>query len=230
MRGARRAKLYDVQHRCDAFSLERERGGNRNDAGFGELLSGRGLGGLHLERVIEPVEVVEEADGGHELDDFAFGVEAAEADKVVVGVVEGVEGHALGEVEGDLFGFAEEGAIAEGFEGFDLIGGGAEAERDGGVAGEAIRSSIELRGTDDDELFEARGEGAGVKDGVHVRGGGAKDFWAVGEGAEKVGDVAAVAQEGVVDTAEFGGDFGAIETADAWHVKFSCAKGERVVH
>jgi hypothetical protein len=35
------------------------------------------LGGLHLEGVVEAVEVVEEADGAEQLNDFALGVEAA---------------------------------------------------------------------------------------------------------------------------------------------------------
>lgn len=66
-----------------------------------------GFGRLHLEGVVEAVEVVEETDGGHELDDLALVVEIAEPVDEFVGDVIGVEGHLLGERERGLLGMRE---------------------------------------------------------------------------------------------------------------------------
>lgn len=128
-----------------------------------------------------------------------------------------MEGHGLGEVDGLLLGFAEEGAVLPVAEGGEVLGLPAKFEADGGVAGEAVGGAVELRGADDDELLEARGKSAGGEDGLHVRDHGLEDLWAVSDGAKEVGDVAALLEVAVVDAAKFGADFGAIEPADAWH-------------
>ena len=48
------------------------------NAGLCKFFGCCGLSWLHLKQIVEAVEVVEEADGGEEFDDFSFGVEAAE--------------------------------------------------------------------------------------------------------------------------------------------------------
>ena len=44
-----------------------------------------GFGRLHLQRIVEAVEVVEQPDRAEQLDDFAFGVEAAQLGELLVG-------------------------------------------------------------------------------------------------------------------------------------------------
>ncbi len=56
------------------------------DAGFGELLGAGGLRRLHLQDIVEAVEVVEEADGSHQLDDLALEVAVAAKSSTVVAV------------------------------------------------------------------------------------------------------------------------------------------------
>jgi hypothetical protein len=125
-------------------------------------------------------------------------------------------------MDGLLLGFAEERAVAPVFEDFEMLGRPAEFEADGGVAGEAVAREVELRGANYDQLLELGGQRAGFEDGFHVRGRGAEDFGAMSERAEEVGHVAAFAQKLVVDGSEFGRNFGAVESADAWHGNPPC--------
>jgi hypothetical protein len=174
--------------------------GDEPDACFRELLGGGRHGRFHPQHVVEAIEVVEQPDGRQELDDFAFGVEAFELLEVFVAVVLGVGGHDFGGVQGDLLGLGEEGRVAPvAAEGIDLLLGGAEAQADGGVAGEAVAGTVHLRCAYDEQLFEPRGQGALVEHGVHVRERGAKDLGPVREGSEEVRHVAAVAEKLVVE-------------------------------
>jgi hypothetical protein len=70
--------LADIAWRCCSTELRDSAGGY----GFGLGLFGfrrcsafAGFGGLHSQGVVEAVEIVEEADGAEELDDFAIVVE-----------------------------------------------------------------------------------------------------------------------------------------------------------
>ena len=92
------------------------------NAGLGEFLGGGRLGGLHLQEIIEAVEVIKEADGAEELDDFALGVEATEAGHVLVAVLVRVEGHGLGEMDGFFLGLGEESAGLPVVEGGEVFG------------------------------------------------------------------------------------------------------------
>ena len=70
-----------------------------------------GLGGLHLQCVVEPVEVVEETDSAKKLDDFALRIETEKFGKLLVRDVVRIAGDGLGEVKGGFFGGSEIGAI-----------------------------------------------------------------------------------------------------------------------
>ena len=101
------------------------------------------LGGLHLERIVEAVEVVEQSDGGGKLDDFAFvEVLAKTGPEFVVDAV-GVEGFALGQFQGGFFTRVEIGAGAEVGEVCNLLLAPAIAASELGVRGEAVVAVIE---------------------------------------------------------------------------------------
>src|SRR6516165_7684173 len=87
----------------------------------GDCISGRrgrrfataftGLGRLHAQRIVEAVEVIEEADRAEQLDDLAFRVVGAEFGELLVSDGVGVAGYSLSQAQGGLFGGRE--VIAE---------------------------------------------------------------------------------------------------------------------
>src|SRR5260370_38326226 len=86
-----------------------------------------GLGGLHLERVVETVEVVEQPDGAEQFNDFALGIKAAQLRKLFVGNSVGVTSHSFGQAEGGLFGGCKVLALLPRGQVFELIVGPAKA-------------------------------------------------------------------------------------------------------
>ena len=176
-----------------------------------------GFGWLHLEGVVEAVEVVEEADGAEQLDDFAFGVEAAQLGELLVGDGVGVAGDGFGETQGSLFGRGEVIALGPIGKVRKLVVGPAEDSGEDGVAGEAIGGFVHLAGADDDQLFEFGGDGAGIEDRGEMCLHGGEDFGTVGHDAKHVGHVAAQGKCLVVQGGQFGGYFAAVEAGNAGH-------------
>src|SRR3984885_9249373 len=113
-----------------------------------------GFGRLHLERVVESVEVIEETDGAEEFDDFALGVEAAQVGELFASDGVGVARDGFGEAEGSFFGGSEIGAARPIGEVSELIVGPAKVAGENGMARQAVRCFVHLAGADDDELFE----------------------------------------------------------------------------
>ena len=168
------------------------------------------FGWLHLKGIVEAVEVVEEADGAEELDDFAFGIEGAEFGELVVGDGVSVAGNGFGEAQGGFFGWGEVVSLGPVGEVGELVVGPPEALGEEGVAGEAVGGYVDLAGADDDEFFEARGDCAGVEDCGEVGLHGGEDLWPVGHDAKHVGDVAAQGKGFVVKSRHFRGNFASV--------------------
>jgi len=158
---------------------------------------------FHLQRIIEAVEVVEQADGGCELYDFPF-IEMTPqlCEQLVLNLV-GVQSEAFGETQGGFFGGGKIAAFLEFRQLFDLIFRPAQPFCQNGVRGQSIRAMVELGGAHDDEFFELGGDGAGIHDCAQVRNHGAEDFRPMRSRAEHVGHVAALFLIELEDLARF---------------------------
>src|ERR1035441_5039327 len=104
------------------------------------------FGRFHFEGVVEAVEVIEEADGAEQFDDFAFAVEGAQLGKLLVAEGVGVSGDGLGQSEGGFFGGGKIVALRPFGEVGQLVVCPAEAASEDGVAGEAIGRDVSLAG------------------------------------------------------------------------------------
>jgi hypothetical protein len=160
-----------------------------------------GFGRLHLQRVVEAVEVVEEADGAEQFDDLAFGVEAAQLGKLLVADGVGVAGDGFGQAQGGFFGGGEVVALRPVGEVGELVVGPAQVAGQDGVAGQAVGRLVHLAGADDDQLLELGGNRAGIEHGAEVGLHGGEDLRPVRHDAEHVGHVAALGKGLVVERA-----------------------------
>jgi hypothetical protein len=61
------------------------------------------LGRLHLQQIIEAIEIIEKTHGSHDLDNFSFRVEAPELGHFGIGIFQTVDGHDLCEMDSRLF-------------------------------------------------------------------------------------------------------------------------------
>jgi len=97
---------------------------------------------------------LKEADGAEQLDDFTFGVEAAQFGELGVGDGVRVAGDGLGKAQGGFFGGSEIVAPGPIGEMGELVVGPAEVFGEEGVAGQAIGGHIDLAGADNDQLLQ----------------------------------------------------------------------------
>jgi len=175
------------------------------------------FGRLHFERVVEAVEVVEEADGAEQLDDLALGVEAAQLGKLLVGYGVSIARDGFGEAQRSLFGRGEVVAAGPVGEVRELIVGPAEVAGEDGVAGQAIGRLIDLAGTNDDQLLQPGGNRAGIQDGGKMRLHGGKDIGPVGHYSKHVGHVAAQGKGLVIEGGDIGRHFAAVKAGNPGH-------------
>src|SRR5256885_4155871 len=94
-------------HAAAAAALKRLRKTSRR------RMSGRLFGRFHAQGIVEAVEVVEQADGGGQLDDFAFLEMRTQLHPQSIIYLMGIAGHALGQAQGGFFGLGEIGAPLE---------------------------------------------------------------------------------------------------------------------
>ena len=88
---------------------------------------------FHLQRIVEPIEIIEQSDGREQFDNFAF-VEMLPQFRPEF-IVDGVRvaGHAFREAQGGLFFFGEIAAIFEIAKVFDLVVAPAQPSCQDGV-------------------------------------------------------------------------------------------------
>src|SRR5207248_9439579 len=84
----------------------------------------------------------------------------------------------------------------------------------------SILAAVELAGAHDHQLFQSLGNGAGIHHRAEVGHHGAHDLWAVGHGAEHVGNVAALAQKIVEHGLARSVNLGFLQPADAHGAHF----------
>ena len=170
-----------------------------------------GFGGLHLESVVETVEVVKQADCAEQLNDFTFRVKAAELGELLVTNGVSVARDRFSEAERCLFSWREVCAAGPFGKVGELVVSPAEPTCEDGVACETVWRAIHLTGADDDELFEFGGDGTCVEDSAEMRLHGGEDFRSVSHDAEHIGHVAALGKNLIKKGGKIGGDFAAVE-------------------
>ena len=135
----RRLRAIRSQIRFVAHGLRLSSGGCLNSRGGATALAG--LGRLHLQRIVEAVEIVEEADGAEQFDDLALGIEAAQLGELLVADGVGVARDGLGEAQRGLFGRGEVVALGPVGQVSELVVGPAQIAGENGVAGQAVWAS-----------------------------------------------------------------------------------------
>ena len=145
---------------------------------------------FHLERIIEAIEVIKQADRGSELNDFTLSEMAPQLrEKLILDVV-GIHGEPFGKTQCGLFGGGKIATLLEFCEVLDLILRPAQPFCQKGVRCQSILTVVELGSPYDQEFLELGGNRASVHDGAQVCNHGAEDFRPVGGRAEHVGHVA----------------------------------------
>jgi len=179
---------------------------------------------LHVQRVVEAIEIVEQPNRGQQLDDFAFvEMPAKLAPERVVHAI-GIERGPFCQFKRSLLGVGEIGAVAEVRQVVDLLLAPAVPPCQGGVGGQSIFAAVELRGANNCQLLQLRGHRSRVHDRAEVRNHRPKDLRAMGYGAKHVGDVAALCEIGVVDFGSFRIDLVFFESRYTGHIR-DCRPG-----
>ena len=101
---------------------------------------------------MEAVEVIE-PNRRQQLDNFAFVIELPKFGPEVIVHFVGITRCALGQFQGSLYGKGEIVPIPEARKVLDLLFRPAMPPCQGGMRGESILASIDLRGPDDHQLF-----------------------------------------------------------------------------
>ena len=126
----------------------------RDDCRLRSAAAFAGLGGFHLQGVVEAVEVVEEANGAEELDDFPIVVERAQLGELLIAEAVSIAGDGFGEADGGFFSWGEVftdlplGQVGK------LVVAPAQVAREDRVRGQAVRRDVDLGSADDDQFLE----------------------------------------------------------------------------
>ncbi len=159
--------------------------------------------GLHLQRVIEQVEIIEESNGGDEFYHRRFIVLLAQfSEKSVIQRVL-VAREAIGHAESDLLLRGKVTAPVSVFEIVDLFVSPAIPSCQDGVRSQSIFAAVDLRYADKQQLFQLGGQRAVGANDSEVVDHGPEYFRTMGHRTEHVGNVAALLHEAVVDFAHF---------------------------
>jgi hypothetical protein len=116
----------------------------------------------------------------------------------------------LRQPQGGFFFLSEIAAVLEIAQVFDLLVCPAVPSRQDGVRSQSILTSVDLRGSHDQQLFELRRYSPRFHNGAKMRDHGAHDLRPVGHRAEHVRNVAARLHEIVEDFRDLRGDTVAI--------------------
>jgi len=146
-------------------------------------------GRLHLQRVIEAVEVVEQPDGGTELDNLALiKISPQFVEKPVVHLI-GIKRQTVGKPQCSLVRWREVCTLLKIGEVLNLVFGPAMPPCQGGVRGKSILAVVELRRPQNDEFLEFGGHCSGIHDRPKMRNHSAENLRTMSHGAEHVGHV-----------------------------------------
>ena len=170
------------------------------------------LSRLHLERVVEAIEVIEQPDGAHQLHDFAFiEVSAHVGPELVVDSVS-VAGNALGQAQRDLLFFREVGPVFEVGQFPNLLFAVAVPSRLDGMRSQSILAAVDLRGAHEEQFFELGRHRARLHDRAEMLDHGAQQLRPVGDGAEHVGNIPSRFQKMVEDLPGLGRNLGTVKS------------------
>jgi hypothetical protein len=159
---------------------------------------------LHLQRVIEAVEIVEEADRGQKLDDLAFIKVLPQLipELFIDGV--SIARDTFSQTQRGFLFFAEVGELLEIGEIIDLLVCPAVPSCQDGVRGQSIFAAIHLRDAHDHQFFQFDWDRTCLHDGAKMRDHGAHDLRPVRHSAEHIGNVSAGLHEVIKDLCDFG--------------------------
>jgi len=162
---------------------------------------------LHLQRIIEAIEIIEESNRGQQLHHFTFIKVLAHfiPELIVHGV--SIAGNALRQAQCYFFFFREITALLKICQAVDLVVCPAVPSCQDGMRGQSIFAAVDLRGAHDQELFQLCRHGAGVHHGLKVRHHRPHNFRTMRRGAEHVGNVAARLHKVVVDFGDLWSSF-----------------------
>jgi len=159
--------------------------------------------GFHLQSIIEAIEIVKQPDGGQQFYDFAFIKVFAHFIPQLIVYGMGIARDALGQPQRGFFFCRKICALFEVSQAVDLIVCPAMPPCQDGVGGQSIFAAVDLRGADNQQLFQLRGDRAGFHYGLKMRHHRPHNLRSMSDRAEHIGNVAARLHERIVNFCDF---------------------------